>query len=114
MDRFGQRAERLRPNLIAAALYFCDCVCITLTSLKHPDAFPHATIVGLLISLALVLGALAFLFACVLVFFNSRFGYSLGLIAALIALPLVRLVRVVALPEFVDFSEWSVWNCARR
>lgn len=87
MDRFRPARREIAPNLIAAALFFCTAVCIAGTLLKHPHGWSGFSSGHPLADIAAFVCPLGLAGACVLVFFDSRFGYSLGLIASLIALP---------------------------
>jgi hypothetical protein len=81
------RVPQLRHALIAAAIFLCTGLSIASLFLMMPrdmglivDGYPGAGVLALT-------SPLVFLCACVLVFFRPSFGWALGGIAALLALP---------------------------
>jgi len=86
MDSFWG-VRRITPALTVAVLFVCAAASITwCVLLRFPDGLGASA--GERMAECAVLGSpLAFLCACVLVFVRTRFGYCLGLVAGLIALP---------------------------
>jgi hypothetical protein len=97
MDISWEMRSEATPKLTATAVFLTAAVsmaCLFLTIWGMPSWHPAEIAAGA--------SPLVFVWASVLVFFRPRWGYSLGLVAGLIALP--WLVQIEVAP-----TTWSSW-----
>jgi hypothetical protein len=101
MDTLWEARLVVTPKLTSAILFLCTAASIEWACLEGiPSPFgPFGTTP---IEIAAEASPLAFLCACVLVFFRPRFGYGLGLAAGLAALP--WFVRTE-----LSLAPWNSW-----
>src|SRR5258708_17941934 len=93
----------LTDQIIAAALFLCTAASIS-AFLTNPGIFPWEVFRwGRPDKIAAALSPLVFLCGSVLILTRPRFGYSLGLLGCLLALPLF--VRTEISP-----SSWNSWT----
>jgi hypothetical protein len=79
---------KLKP--IASALFLCTAVSVGCTLLRTPDGLWFSAVISSAPAaegVAVLASPLVFLCACVLVLRKPRFGYGMGLLGGLIALP---------------------------
>lgn len=105
MDRTSAAHWELAPRLTAAALYIISAASMAWISFAiwGPPDWSRP------LQVAAAASAPVFLSACLLVFFRPRWGYCLGLVAALLSLP--SFVRIET--SDASWSSWIFFNSGR-
>lgn len=86
MDRSWETHNRAGPKLTDAVLFLFTAVSTALAFLRVPHFFGQPA-VATLTEIGVILGTLAFVCSCVLVFRRPPLAYLLGVVAGLITLP---------------------------
>jgi hypothetical protein len=101
MDTSWEARLVVAPKLTSAILFLCTAASIACALLEGVPS-PFGPVGTAPMEIAAGASPLAFLCACVLVFFRARFGYGLGLAAGVIALP--WFVRTE-----LSLAPWNSW-----
>jgi hypothetical protein len=110
MDSIRQLHGEVKPTLAAAAVFFCTAVSIASMFLMAPHGSLMLNTGRPWADITVITGPVTLLCASILVFFRPTFGYILGGIGGMIALPWFVLTEIYSLGSIWTYlntgSDW--------